>query len=268
MDMYSLSKFPHCKPIIIPITRHNGESESVDKDVESLVKTFEMLRFAQPDISLKNCSRKKILEGLLNLARDENLTSKADYFLCVIISSGTDNGCFKDCNGEDIAIEEVVHIFNTESCIGLRDKPKIFIVQTDNELIRPRIPGQFGTTQEKLTLIPTQADIFIYHSHIPGFIEKFDWESKSTSGSEIWQQDKGSIFIQTLCEVLQSNPNIEIHKLTMEVNSKLKPFIDNINKRKFKDAKKELNKDLELPICTSQLRKCFEFIQRAKETAV
>ena len=39
------------------------------------------------------------------------------------------NGCFKDFNGVDISVDEVIHIFNTENCIGLRGKPKIFILQ-------------------------------------------------------------------------------------------------------------------------------------------
>jgi hypothetical protein len=42
---------------------------------------------------------------------------------------GENNGCFKDRHCEDISIDELVHIFNAENCKGLRNKPKIFIVQ-------------------------------------------------------------------------------------------------------------------------------------------
>jgi hypothetical protein len=36
---------------------------------------------------------------------------------------------YQDSRGEDISIDELVHIFNAENCKGLRNKPKIFIVQ-------------------------------------------------------------------------------------------------------------------------------------------
>lgn len=62
-------------------------------------------------------------------AENDDYTTNVDYLLCVIISHGENNGCFKDSRGEDISIDELVHIFNAENCKGLRNKPKIFIVQ-------------------------------------------------------------------------------------------------------------------------------------------
>ena len=62
---------------------------------------------------------------------DRSYTEDADFLLCVIIGQGM-NGCFKAQDDEDVSIDEVIHIFNTENCIGLRDKPKIFIIQVWN----------------------------------------------------------------------------------------------------------------------------------------
>jgi hypothetical protein len=52
-------------------------------------------------------------------------TTNVDYLLCVIISHGENNGCFKDSDGEDISIDELVHIFNAENCKGLRNKRQV-----------------------------------------------------------------------------------------------------------------------------------------------
>jgi hypothetical protein len=62
-------------------------------------------------------------------AENDDYTTNVDYLLCVIISHGVNNGCFRDRSGKDISIDELVHIFNAENCKGLRNKPKIFIVQ-------------------------------------------------------------------------------------------------------------------------------------------
>ena len=49
-------------------------------------------------------------------AENHDYTTNVDYLLCVIISYGENNGCFKDRHGEDISIDELVHIFNAENC--------------------------------------------------------------------------------------------------------------------------------------------------------
>jgi hypothetical protein len=58
---------------------------------------------------------------------------------------------------------------------------------------------------------------------------------------------------------------MEIHKLTLKVNSRIKEYIDYINKRTMKKRNSELSKPLELPVCTSQLRNHFHFNQVQKE---
>jgi hypothetical protein len=103
-------------------------------------------------------------------------------------------------------------------------------------------------------------------------IEKFDWADKPgdedkpvARTAQQWDSSKGSIFVQTFCEVLKCQTDMEIHKLTLEVNSKIKGYIDYINNRKMKTRNSELNKTLELPVCTSQLRNHFHFNQVQKE---
>ena len=106
-------------------------------------------------------------------------------------------------------------------------------------------------------------------------IEKFDWANELVEGdkpvegtTKQWDSSKGSIFVQTFCEVLKRHTDMEIHKLTLEVNSKIKGYIDYINSRTLKKRNSELSKPLELPVCTSQLRNHFRFKQDQKETDI
>ena len=103
-------------------------------------------------------------------------------------------------------------------------------------------------------------------------IEKFDWEDKPVDAdkpvegtAQPWDSSKGSIVVQHFCEVLKCHTDMEIHKLTLEVNSRIKGYIDYINNRKMKEGKYELSKTLKLPVCTSQLRNHFHFNQVQKE---
>ena len=105
--------------------------------------------------------------------------------------------------------------------------------------------------------------LFIAH------IEKIKWADEPVEGTaKQWDSSKGSIFVQTFCEVLECQTDMEIHKLTLEVNSRIKGYIDYINSRKLKKKNLELNKTLELPVCTSQLRNHFRFKQVQKETEI
>ena len=75
MESYPLSKATHCKPIIIPISRYPDKSEyndSLDADVKALCDVFKQLHFAEPDLSLRNCDRERILsktDGLLAMCK-------------------------------------------------------------------------------------------------------------------------------------------------------------------------------------------------------
>ena len=108
-------------------------------------------------------------------------------------------------------------------------------------------------------------------------IEKLDWEDEPVEAdkpveedkpvartAQPWDSSKGSIFVQTFCEVLKCQTDMEIHKLTLEVNSRIKGYIGYINNRKMKERKYELSKILKLPVCTSQLRNHFHFNQVQK----
>ncbi|XP_052070774.1 caspase-2-like isoform X2 [Mytilus californianus] len=177
------------------------------------------------------------------------------------------NGCFQDVNSVDISVDEVIHIFNTENCIGLREKPKIFILQTDDSSISTKSPWKFSIEKEEETRLPTQADSLIYHCCIPGSIEKLDW-SKLVKEEDKWNTNKGSKFIQTFCNEIEKQRDVDIHQLTLKINAAMKEYVDEVNSRELENKDFELNRNLELPICTSQLLRQFIFCQRQKETEV
>lgn len=75
MESYTLLKATHCKPIIIPISRFPDKHEykdSLDADVKALCDVFKQLNFADPDLSLRDCDRERILsktDGLLAMCK-------------------------------------------------------------------------------------------------------------------------------------------------------------------------------------------------------
>lgn len=262
MDSYVLNHKKRCKPVII---RASTDPHHVT-DVETLTSLFEMFCFDAPHTEFRNLSRKNLLEGLLALAARPEYTSDVDFLLCVILGHGTEC-CFKDKDENYVSVDDVIHIFNNEACVGLRGKPKIFIVQTDDETIGLSEPGHFGGPPEnEVYTIPEMADIFVYHSSIPGRIENYDWEKSA------FDKSKGSIFIYELCDILNRDPNIEIHQLTLSLNGKLNKYLEGFKTRKLRKtitgSSKELNKLPVLPVCTSQLRKEFTFFTNKQETAV
>ncbi|XP_052068917.1 caspase-2-like isoform X1 [Mytilus californianus] len=268
METYTLSKIPSCKPIIIPIKVKDCcfDQTSIDADTKTLKDTFKQLGFAKPEVFNQDSDRDTILTQLLKISRKSEFTVDRDFLLCVIISyCDRMNGCFKDVNRVDISVDEVIHIFNTENCIGLRGKPKIFILQTDDISISPRDPSLFGKGSEEETRLPTQADSLIYHCSIRGSIEQLDW-SDSVKQENKWNTAQGSKFIHTFCNEIRKERGTDIHQLTFKVNSAMKEYVDDINSRKLKED--ELSKHLELPICTSQLLRKFTLCQRQKETEV
>ncbi|XP_063445708.1 caspase-2-like [Mytilus trossulus] len=268
MESYSLTKIPSCKPIIISIKVKGCDHTSIDADNKTLKETFEQLGYAEPEVFNQDSDRDRILNQLLNIREKSEFTVDRDFLLCVIISCcGRVNGCFQDVNGVDISVDEVIHIFNTENCIGLKGKPKIFILQTDDLSIDQMSLGNFGDILEEVTRLPRQADSLIYHCSIPGSIETLPW-SDSVKPENKWNIAQGSKFIHTFCNEIRKERGIDIHKLTLKVNASMKEYVDDINSRKLQDQKKELNKNLELPICTSQLLRQFTLCQIQKETEV
>ncbi|XP_076075243.1 uncharacterized protein LOC143046129 [Mytilus galloprovincialis] len=158
-------------------------------------------------------------------------------------------------------------LLNIQNCTGLRNKPKIFILQTDDLSISHRSPFFFGDRPEEVTRLPTQADSLIYHCSIPGFIETFPW-SDSVKPEKKWNTAQGSKFIHTFCNEIRKERGIDIHQLTFKVNASMKEYVDDINSRKLQEQTEELSKNLELPICTSQLLRKFTLCQGQKETEV
>ncbi|XP_071128646.1 caspase-3-like isoform X1 [Mytilus edulis] len=267
METYTRSKKPYCKPIIIPIKVKDCDYTSIDADTKTVKETFKQLGYAEPEVFNQDSDRDAILNQLLNIREKSEFTEDTDFLLCVIISCSDMNGCFKDFNGVDISVDEVIHIFNTENCIGLRGKPKIFILQTDDLNISTKTPGQFSNTEGDLTRLPTQADSLIYHCSIPSSIETFPW-SDSVKPENKWNIAQGSKFIHTFCNEIRKERGTDIHQLTFKVNAAMKEYVDDINSRTLQQQNKELNKHLELPICTSQLLRQFTLCQKQKETDI
>lgn len=96
-------------------------------DVKNLKEALDHIEISNIE-EIKNESKKVIETRLGEIARDPEYTTKADVFICIIMSYGG-NGYFYDYEEQKVYLSDIMKIFNGVSCPGLVLKPKIFIMQ-------------------------------------------------------------------------------------------------------------------------------------------
>lgn len=158
--------------------RYGGE---VDED--NLQRLFKDLGF-ELDIH-RNKNRRDILKVLNDFKTDER-HSRANACIVVIMSHGNDDG-FQTAEGNLIANEDVIDIFNNVNCPKLHWKPKIFFfVHCRGDKLDHVVRGGFNATEtrfggiafdavpsrsrKQVPSLATYSDMRICYSTCPAFI--------------------------------------------------------------------------------------------------
>ncbi|XP_064462969.1 caspase-3-like [Ornithodoros turicata] len=134
-----------------------------------------------------------VLKTLKNLADEDHSSS---YCLSLFLLSHGDDDVITCSDGKVIQLSKVYSMFDPETCKGLAAKPKLFFVQAcrgdekDTGFLHDG-PTHTAAWSFKRTL-PKYADFFVFYASSPGVPAYRD-------------KDYGSVFIQTLCDVLERN---------------------------------------------------------------
>uniref|UniRef100_G3MLK4 Caspase family p20 domain-containing protein n=1 Tax=Amblyomma maculatum TaxID=34609 RepID=G3MLK4_AMBMU len=176
------------------------EREGADEDERSLAGCFTALGF---DVSIYNdLLGKEITNELKKLGKDDY--TEHDSFVCCL-STYDMEGHLYGSDGRRISIDEVMKPFLGDECQSLLGKPKLFFIQAcRGRNYQKGVPLDKADSSGEGLRIPTHADFLFAYSTVPGFIS-FRYKKE------------GSIFVQTLCTVLQQYAHTAdlLHMLTL-----------------------------------------------------
>nr|QQV73912.1 cysteinyl aspartate specific proteinase 1 [Lethenteron reissneri] len=172
------------------LSKRNGS----DEDVKYLVWLFKVLDYTP--IVHKDQSAEEIENLVKKFAKmDEHWHS--DSAFVVVMSHGCNRGVFGKDNSDLLSIETVYTALNNNNCPGLKDKPKIIIVQacrgvhtaTDSAAPEEVVDTCWETSSRKM---PRESDMTCLYSTLPD-----DVSYRSPT--------KGSFLIQHLVEVIKEH---------------------------------------------------------------
>lgn len=170
---YEMSKCPHGFCLIIN-NKNFHDDENIrwgsEFDEEKLQNLFRDLHF---DVHVRNDltwdEMRKVASDFAG--RDH---SKFDAFVFIIMSHGAEGDVIKDIAGEDITIEKLMRPFTSTRCETLRDKPKLFIIQSCRgtlEEVEKRVADSNILPDSTLSkgVCPKEADFLLAFSTPPSY---------------------------------------------------------------------------------------------------
>ncbi|KAL3876376.1 hypothetical protein ACJMK2_034228 [Sinanodonta woodiana] len=217
------------------------ERSGTDVDGLTLYAVFQEMGF-----SVRVHENKKVSEMMDILSsKEDEYHRQSDCFMCAILSHGEEGVIYGTDAKTDL--QSLLRYFKGNACPGLVGKPKIFFIQAcqgeefDKGENLNVVDAMGYQPNENITKIPTQADVLIVYSSVPGF---YSWRNCK----------KGSWFIQALTEVLQKSWK----------KCDLLTILTRVNKKVAFDFKSETNNPetsemKQIPMFTSMLTKEVRF---------
>uniref|UniRef100_A0A8C6TYA8 Caspase-3 n=1 Tax=Neogobius melanostomus TaxID=47308 RepID=A0A8C6TYA8_9GOBI len=214
-----------------------GIRNGTDVDAAAVMKTFVNLGYKM--MVFQDLTVQKMREKLQSVAQEDH--SKRASFVCVILSHG-DEGVIFGTDGSE-KLDVLTRYFKGDKCKTLVGKPKLFFIQacrgsdfdggTD---IETDAVAQDPSTDR----IPVEADFLYAYSTAPGY---YSWRNTSN----------GSWFIQSLCEILEKNQDLELMQIMTRVNGKVAYHFESSSSLPDYGGKKQM------PSIVSMLTKEFYF---------
>lgn len=200
----------YAKPGKVVIFNYNQFKENAkletrngsDIDVERLSKIFSHLKF-----EIKTHLDKSSAETRNILKQYSQTDFKNDSCLIFFIMSHGNNGKIFASDGSEIDLNEFIDPFKSQQNIAaktLKDKPKLFFIQACR---------MHGNASASSAAAPTifqneEADFLFSYSTIEGY-------------EAIRHIEKGSWYIQGLCDLIAQTPNLDISQISVDLNSKV-----------------------------------------------
>ncbi|XP_059930343.1 uncharacterized protein LOC132473959 [Gadus macrocephalus] len=212
-------------------SRNLGQRMGTDIDEESLRSVFTWLGF-QVEV-VRDLTRDQMLSSMRELASRDH--SWMECVACVVLSHGLEGGVY-GVDGEVVRLKELADFLNGVRCASLRGKPKLFFIQAcqgnqneqavpvlDNRPARPEVSdqtdGPSGTGDHTQTDGPSStgdhtqtygpsstgdlcSDTVEASEWIPTTADFLTCTATTASYTSIRVEDRGSWFIQSLCQKL------------------------------------------------------------------
>ncbi|XP_064463504.1 uncharacterized protein LOC135374478 isoform X3 [Ornithodoros turicata] len=174
----------------------NGdERKGTEKDKQRIMKLFrEKLGFSV-DV-YDNLTKETMLKTLKKLGAEDYSGSRC---LCVFVLSHGKDDAIRCSDDQAVQLSEVYAVFDPTFCKGLTDKPKLFFIEACRGVKKDtgvQYDGPVDTVLWSFTrTLPRFADVFVLYATCPGVVSYRN-------------EREGTYFVQTLCEVLESNHHV------------------------------------------------------------
>lgn len=169
----------------------HAEHEGAELDEEVLKQLFKDLFFTV--YVFKNLERNEMLNVAVDFAKKNH--SEFDAFVFIVMSHGEDGDTISGVKGRPTRVKDLMHEFKAANCSTLRNKPKLFFIQTcrgsSNETLSPAWGGFdvdsaavfSGYSTLPRGVCPREADFLLAFATAPGYCS--------------WRHSQdGSLFIQ------------------------------------------------------------------------
>ncbi len=175
-----------------PKKRRDGS----DKDAKSLMKTLQTLGYT---VHIKrNLTSEKIVDKVVEYAKKNK---KCDSFICCILTHGN-RGVISGSDGQLVKIEDISKELNTVA--HLRDKPKMFFFQAcqGDDVKEPKPVPKPESTLDSASAKPVEIDMEVLK--LPPDSDFFYGFASSFGTPAMRDRDKGALYINALCRVIES----------------------------------------------------------------
>ncbi|XP_056390066.1 caspase-8-like [Hyla sarda] len=214
LEEYKLDKIPHGLCIIV--NNHHFKADGMkdrdgtQKDAEVIERVFRSRNYEV--MQHNDLTGKEILNIMKNYAKVDH--SEKDSFVCFILSHG-EKGIVQGIDGTDVSVKDLTNCFNGQKCPSLVGKPKIFFIQAcqgdKSDLGVPYVSDSNTSmyVNDGKTL-PVSADF------LTAFASVEEYESLRNPAT-------GSVYIQTLCAVLQDHQffKTDLISILIKVHNKI-----------------------------------------------
>lgn len=160
-----------------------------------------------------------------------------DSCLIFFIMSHGSNGKIFATDGPEIELSEFIDPFRNQKNIAtktMKDKPKLFFIQACRVVHTDRNKASAATLK---TFQNEEADFLFSYSTVEGY-------------KAIRHEEKGSWYIQGLCDLIAKTPNLDISQISVDLNSKV-----------YENAKKFEMNDVTIPTHENRLTKRLHLAQ-------
>ena len=154
-----------------------AEREGAELDEEALKKLFSDLFFTVH--VFKDLHRNQMLNVAVNFAKKNH--NEFDAFVFIVMSHGGDGDTIYGVKGRPTRVEDLMREFKAANCPTLRNKPKLFFIQTcrgsSNETLSPALgdadvnsaPVFSGDSTLPRGVCPQEVDFLLAFATAPGY---------------------------------------------------------------------------------------------------